>query len=903
MFKKLFTINYNNKIFLILVDTNHRKTFLEVLSSGKYAYPTIEDFKFLNKIYNEKDPLISYVKKYNYDEKVKYKDKTIDLRTAISLGILVISPFVIIPQVNALSRNYSESQIYYSSKFENEITKDDVIKAINSNKNLGEREKTIALKVLDDMLELDPDMNLRVFYENIMSLRIEYVSYDSLHEETHQYIAGYYDGKNNYIKVVDDADDFVIAHEIIHCSHNLIRRIGLDSVIICDFEGKFLEEAMTNKIAGISYSYNYSYYLEGLILDYFIYNTDKFDYHIYNECGVIALIDELKEKYKDVDIDYIIDFFQTNTDTAINFGNHNMVLSTEDDVLNELFKIAIANINTDDLFESFREFMKLTDNNEDVRKKYFELYIEALEKQGYINENSVYIIRNMNHLVLINDNVYLSSKNIYLDYDGTEKELDGSYILIPTDNDFKEDLIIGISNNRDVYSKEFVLDLLFSNVFYDDNMLDFIASMSKEEQEIFLNKIFDIIVANNNDYSDLNRLYTAFTRLFRNNTKLDYTYMNSFYDRFSKALMEKGNFTEEESEVFNSISAIVEYNGQYYLSTMKFSDTNISRIYNYFDKNNWLTKCTIIAHAPISIECIGADGKKFMLEIDDQIFNYYSFSEGSNEELMKYFYNIKGSNKFSKENIDGYIDYLNISESSKYKNAFTFSDGRTIYNGEINENILLQIGKNKDGRLVYRILNNGEELYKSGEIEGNSATIPYMTYLKCCESLPGNYLDEILREDVIANTLKDMMDIVPEVNSRIVWHEVVETKYYTLENGICESEEYTNVVPEIVTDFIEPPKLIMEGQEGYIRKTYIIQDIDFKVYIYLIDGTRVEITDLLNVYLPEVEVYTAYFEDCLKFFDIKPDSNNTYHLTRDEIVEIAANYINITLSKEEENRK
>lgn len=881
MFKKLFTINYNNKTFLILVDTNHRRTFLEVLANGKYSYPTIEDFDFLNKMYNKKDPLISYVKKYNYDEKVKYKNKTIDLQTAISLGILVISPFVLVPQAKALSRNYSESQVYYSSKFEHEITKADVIKAINSNENLGERERTIALKVLDDMLKLDPDMNLRVFYENIGSLRIEYVSHDSLYDETHQHIAGYYDSRNNYIRAVDDADDFVIAHEIVHCSHSLVRRVGIDYVIICDLEGDFLKEAMTNKIAGISYSYNYSYYLEGLILDYFIYNTDKFDYHIYNEYGVTALIDELKEKYKDVDIDYIIDFFQTSTDTAINLGNYNMVLSNEDDILNELFKIAIANINTNDLFESFREFMKLTDNNENVRKKYFELYIEALKLQGYINENSIHIIKNIDHLVLINNNVYLSSDNKYLDYDGTEKELEGSYILIPTDNDFKEDLIIGISNNRDVYSKKFVHDMFLSNVLYDRNIAGFIANLPEEQQQILLDKMFDMIINETDDYTELTWLYRTFESIFFRNGDLKNKYWIKYKNKFDCVIADKGNFTLEELELIRSIKSIVEKDGVYYFSTNEVDSIFTYKKYRYLDSK--FAKTIIASPYKVNIECVGADGK-FMLETNKQVFNTYWFTDDEHDKMIEYFYNIKSSEKLTKENIEGYMELSNIRELSKYPNAFTLVNGMNVYNEKLSDNVILLIGKDKDGEFAYKIVNEDKTIYEKGIIIGNYVSLPYEEYLDGCNIVTNSFLDEFLSQENIEITLIDLTPVLPAVVSN----------YEQSDDGVLK--------PNI--NFINPTRIVIDGEEDYTRKVYILLDIDGKVYVNFPNNTKIEVSEGLSIDISMKYVYSGIcFETCLSYFDIQPNSNNKYNFTKEQILKIVTDYVNSALIKEEENIK
>ena len=43
-YQELFKIEYNNKNFMIFLDENNRKTFLEIDKLGDYVYPELEDF-------------------------------------------------------------------------------------------------------------------------------------------------------------------------------------------------------------------------------------------------------------------------------------------------------------------------------------------------------------------------------------------------------------------------------------------------------------------------------------------------------------------------------------------------------------------------------------------------------------------------------------------------------------------------------------------------------------------------------------------------------------------------------------------------------------------------------------------------------------------------------------------
>ena len=87
MFKELFTINYNNKDFLILVNEKHRFTFMEI-KDKKLVYPDIEDFKQLFAIFNVDNGI--YAKKSlgrRLDEKVNYKGLLLSFLYSLSFSI------------------------------------------------------------------------------------------------------------------------------------------------------------------------------------------------------------------------------------------------------------------------------------------------------------------------------------------------------------------------------------------------------------------------------------------------------------------------------------------------------------------------------------------------------------------------------------------------------------------------------------------------------------------------------------------------------------------------------------------------------------------------------------------------------------------------------------------------
>ncbi len=884
MLKKLFTIRFNGKRFLVLVDDNHRKTFLEADKNGKLSYPTLEDFKYLNKIYNEKDPLISYAIKYYYTERLFDKNQPVDLKQIIAAGLisslsLTMAGSIIIASNKASNRSFGEAQSYFISQYKESITKENVVDAINNNSNFSEREKRIALKLLDDMLELDPNIDLRIYYENIKDLKIEYIPYDKLHEETKEYISGYYSGYHNLIKVVDDCSDFVIAHEILHSGHNLYTVLNGQRITIYEKNASFLAEAMTNKIVSKSFEYNYTYYTEKLILDYLLYFADKFDYREYFKNGVQSLIDELKEKYLDIDIDYIVDFFETNKDTAINL-NQGVLLSEEYDVLDELFKIAVASANKDNVYESFSEFLKLTDNNSSVFERYFDLYVNAL--QDLIDKEKLDFVKSADTLYMTNSNTYICDGKYYYDYDGNKHEVSDG-LIFKMNVDTKNSILECYFKNTNIFSKEFIDEVMTCDVLFSSVK----QLSSPEECKEFLSSLFNSITSTDN-YSELNRLYDEFARKMLSYSTLS-IYFDEYADKFNQIIEKKGNFTHDEYETLNKIEGIFEYKGNYYLGTGKLSNGSIYPNLLIGD-GNYYKRCFVLP-ASTTIEYIDDNGNLSLLPIDTQTIKFYAFYYDIKNNFINYFYNIKGD-KFNKENIDAYLKESNIIESASYINMFTLSDGTKVYDGPINDNILLEIGKDSNDHLAYKLLNKEEELYSKGVIDGNSVTIKYIDYLNASFSFPKEYLNEILEEEAMLLTLNKLDSIIPNMNANTKYY----TKTYTSVDSKGEKTTSYAVRGDVYVDFVDSPKVTIDGNIRNMNDIYVLADIDDNIYLYFGNNEVYEFGTSLGVDIHKESLFSLSLEECLEYYNIKP-INDTYTFTKNEIIEIFANYLKETLDE------
>ena len=262
-YKKLFDIKYHNKTFTIFIDDNHRRTFLEKNELGEYIYPTLEDFKVLNNIYNIHNPLIEYdLRKYFFKEKVRLTSGVLAITLlATALGDTLASNFknyhveetedsVVVTSVDAVKAmnlitdlKELDSILGYSS-----VTKERVLAAATSNPNLNDYYKEIIYNLVNRVYEEYPSIDLRVFYENVKTLEIRELPENEFHEEFNNYSVANYESSKNRINFSSNANLQTIYHEFIHAmwsfywpEYGVYRATNYSA----------LNEAMTNQVTSL----------------------------------------------------------------------------------------------------------------------------------------------------------------------------------------------------------------------------------------------------------------------------------------------------------------------------------------------------------------------------------------------------------------------------------------------------------------------------------------------------------------------------------------------------------------------------------------------------------------------------------------------------------------------------
>ena len=407
-YKKLFPIDYNNKKFMLFLDENNHKTFLEIDSTGEYVYPLVEDYIALYKIFNIKEPFICYsVPRYRFQEKVRRVKGTVaSLLTVITLlnslpkaqaGEITLEvkendtniELVENVKTNTEAKWYVDiTDLAYLDRYlgELDVTQEMVIEAINSNDNLNQKYKTIALNLLEAITSKYPNYNLRIFYENIKTMKIVEYTIEEFREAFPDAIGAgaQYNYALNEIITIDEVEWEVLYHEMFHATNTFYHEQG--NLIIRKTEDNVsLNEAMTDLGASLVLPNKNSYVFDRKILEYLLSNVD-YTLEDYNNKGIDYLLEKLSNKYPNIDFNYINETLNAINTRLIYLGKQTRIDACPD-LINELFALCLENVSLENGYEPFNHFAKIFYNaeNPELVFTYYEEYNNKLKEIGYQN--------------------------------------------------------------------------------------------------------------------------------------------------------------------------------------------------------------------------------------------------------------------------------------------------------------------------------------------------------------------------------------------------------------------------------------------------------------------------------------------------------------------------------------
>ena len=331
------------------------------------------------------------------------KKKKNNFNRALSAVLIATDIFAVTGCISAITKLNREIKVGKNySYFENiskinqlvdysykDINKEDVINVIEKNPYIDDIYKEYVKIVLEYMTNKYPKIDLRIFYENMLALNIEIV--DSFDDGI---MVGSYSPDKDTIKLLKgyEYNSKTIIHELLHSFYSYF---GIDKetgayFIRYDDNNSIYNEALIESLAcSIVKSINKyqvdtfdSYSLYQSELNYLLSLTD-FDYYSILKYGTSALIDIVKEKYPNVDIDFIskntYDLYEKSK--TENISNDELRI-----LLNENFKLCLYSIrdSKNDLYGPFINFCKIIDlqYNKELYEEYFNRYNSYLIKNG-----------------------------------------------------------------------------------------------------------------------------------------------------------------------------------------------------------------------------------------------------------------------------------------------------------------------------------------------------------------------------------------------------------------------------------------------------------------------------------------------------------------------------------------
>lgn len=388
---KLVRIRYNNKLFDVYSDKNHRRAFLEVkIENGVQVnyYPQFSDYIYLNGIYNKRFDGILYSKKYNFVEKVLLKNgMAIGISGLVAAYAIVGCAFIkdlhkyetIDTPISyeQTAGNFDDdyfTQINSLDEFDElgieQVQFADVRETLRNNQNIVDADKEIINEFIDALEERLPDVDLRTFNMNLKTLKIDRC------QNINDMTGGYYNVNNNTLTLLDSdnyggfkSEKLVFFHELCHTLNNTIYEyVDSDGIINSVFKGFQLEkncygDAFDESINTVLTDYlmtkdweNYfdqpshfyiSYQTPAKIAYQILKNLDNYSFYDYLDGNVLSFEKAVNDRFDNMDdiIDALDSYVQSSRENE--YVDVESLDSIEDDIFRKIV-LGLCNGNVSD---------------------------------------------------------------------------------------------------------------------------------------------------------------------------------------------------------------------------------------------------------------------------------------------------------------------------------------------------------------------------------------------------------------------------------------------------------------------------------------------------------------------------------------------------------------------------
>ncbi len=903
MYKRLFTIKHNNKSFVIFVNEKHRFVFMEQ-RGNELVYPDYEDFLYLFNVYNVNHGVLSSTNTLIGDrvlppEKINYKGLLLSIICSLNLSYVIGTNLAISVKGDNVVVESVEEKKYISPKSVTELNEylgyrkisvDELFSAIDENDSFNERQREITKNIITEKLKLNPNMDLRLFYENVKTLKIVMSSRKELEERFNEKMDGCYMPSENTIYLTDTDYDLesTFAHEISHVMHGYWR--DQDGVVIHFDTGRSsLHEILTNRegqmgMENFSGGYGGDTSDMGRALTYLLKHSDKFSYIIYDEYGLDPLFDELKEKYPNVDIDFIIDFYNAYHRNYVSVEYEEISIFDNEYLLDQFYEMAVLNIDKDNVLGSLKDLIELFQKNEENCKKYSEKYFDYLIDNSLISNDMGYFIKNVDHFVIKDSKLYLGTvDNKY--YFGNElRNITDDCMNIPLTQSMKTKIIDDYFMGTSIDEK-YLLNLVGEENIFSRGFIGKINEYSEEEILRIYYAILHVMIDNCSSLEETQKQYVLFCDMCSESYRYlaidwdkKYEINDSALDEYLQTCVDKKFTNEKDNKFIKNINHIINYNGNYYVvkKISNFGGTDYNP--NYRNDDYRLSTCLVNGQIRVTYYDENGEEKDFIINRD--IFTDYELSTSG---LMKVqsFLNSHDTQQLSQEYLSSLIDGCGMNPQHLYDNVFKLSNGEVIYDGELDDSILIEFGK-EENRVTYQIIKDNKVLYKSCDnFVPLSSRVSYKLFLKFLDYDENEYMDEILNNSDLINSLCILMPIMKEAKLKWIQYS---TAVITEDQEGKTSNSYRKDI-----DFINPYVINMDGQNCYARDiVFFSSPDDGWLYASFPDGTTEPIFDLNQIegFFPEDEFIFTDLEDYIELYNLQPNENGIYEMTKEQIIDL-----------------
>ncbi len=912
MYKKIFTIKHNNKSFVIFVNEKHRFVFMEQ-RGNELVYPDYEDFIYLFNLYNVDHGVVSDTstligERVSPPEKVSYKGLLLSVIYALNLSYaLAHNPAfsikddkVIIENVeknkHVLPKSVSELNKYLGYRH---ISVEELFKAIDENDSFNERQREITKNIITEKLKLNPDMDLRLFYENVKTLKIVNASVSELEEKFNESLDGCYASGDNTIYLSSDKDG-LFAHEISHVMHTYWRVIN-GEVIYINAGRSSLYEMVTDRegelgVGHTLYGYGGQNSDMGRALTYLLKHSDKFSYKIYDEYGLDPLFDELKEKYPNVDIDFIIDYYNAYHKNYVSLEYEEISIFDNEYLLDQFYEMAILNIDKDNVLGSLKDLIELIKKNDEYCKKYSNKYYNYLRDNSLISNDMFDFLSKINNFVMKDNQLYIGTTDNKYYYGDELRDITDDCLKIPLTQNIRirilDDYLMGTSIDEIYLSK-----IIGEENILDANFIYIINDYTAEEVDKIYHAIFNVMMENCSSLEELQEQYLKFIDMFHKSHRyltiygdVIYELKDDFLDEYLHICTEKKYITENDSKIIKNVSHIIYYNGNYYL-VKKISNPGCIE-YNQNCQSDDFVQSTCLARGPVGVTYLDENGNENYLIINREVYVEYEITDSGSIKMQTFLSN-HDSKQLSQEYLSSLVEECGMINNHLYDNVFKLSNGEVIYDGELDDSILIEFGK-EENMVTYQIIKDDKVLYKSCDnFVPLSSKVSYKMFLSFLDYKETEYMDKILNNSEIMSGLSSLNSVIKE--TKVKWNE-----YATVMTS-KDGEGKTTYSFKQDIEFIKPLVVNMDGQSCYARDiVFFSSSEDGWLYVNFPDGTLEPVFDLnqLENFYPEDEFIFDNLEKYIELYNLQPNENGIYELTREQIIDLVVKDYNEDLNKD-----